>query len=241
MYLYSLLLCFPNWVAVTPGGLRAASWPDFHLYPTRFPQWLETECTNTLLQGWLSLCTNSLLSRYKDPNAGDKDPGPQLLHIFPHFVSSPPASLDLPSQKHMRFAAGSPWPLQPICTGAEFLTGPSSLPLGEPKASLHLIHLCSWCGHRAYSGTREYSGTLPSSAYAGPELGKVMESQDYRQTLPQRGGTACSMRSAVVEMNTLEGFFSWAFTFSPRFHRSKQKIERILDPSWPWWQEPFHL
>lgn len=40
---YSCALTFPSWAAITPGGLRAAVWPDFHLYPTCFPQWLETE------------------------------------------------------------------------------------------------------------------------------------------------------------------------------------------------------
>ena len=126
------------------------AWPSsaLHLHPSMARN---KGFTDTLHQGWLSLATNSLLSRQRQPTAGDKDTLRPNYSTFS--LTSPPALGVLKSQQRKRLAAGSPWlPITPRLHRSRVPHWPflSSLPKSEGR--LHLIQLYSWCQPRAHPG-----------------------------------------------------------------------------------------
>lgn len=180
---------------------------------------------NALPQGWLSL-----LSRHRQPSAGDRV---TLCPCDPTLsLTSPPCRV-LSSQQHMRLAAGSPWPPRPT-PPQETREQSSSLALPlcpEEKGwqSLCLLRLCSWCQHKTPGGT-------PAHTFSP---GREVESHDYRQTPPSKRSrnkaTALPVRTTVTEVNIPERFVSRASKLS------QELTERILHPSGSGWQEHFPL
>ena len=105
------------------GAHPAAPWSSPHL-PSCTPH--QPETGDILHQDWLSLATNSLLSKHKQPTAGDKDTLGPTTPLPPSPLLPPPGSRTYSRTRSLQLALhGHP---SPPASGTEFLTGPSCPP-----------------------------------------------------------------------------------------------------------------
>lgn len=194
---------------------------------------------DTLHQAWLSLDTNSLLSRTRQPNAGDKDtlsPGSSTSSLN----SPPPGPAVTAARKAYRwlFMATS----HPQAAQEQTSSWPFPPPSGEPKAGPWSCCLCSWCQHRTHSGKPAHIWTLHQVLHmqALSPLGRwnsrMMADPAFKKEPQRSHGPSCENSHGGSEHS--RKFCLLGLCLLPEAFTG---TERILHPSGPGWQEPFPL
>ena len=133
---------------------------------------INSEFTDTLHQGWLSLGTNSLISRHRQLNIGDKGPGPSysISSLTPFPTMAPKRPAVTAAQKTCSWLSmPNPYPT-PRLHGNQVPCWPFifSLRKAKVKPPSHPSLLLVSAQVREQDPSI-HSSTPPSSAQAGPE------------------------------------------------------------------------